>query len=373
MKIECDKISMILKNIIEHLENIAPLSYQESYDNAGLIVGDKKWVINSALIALDITEEVIDEAIAYGCNLIICHHPVIFKGIKRITGSNEVERCLIKAIKHDLAIYAAHTNLDSITGGVNSKICEKIGLENCQVLSPVKNQLLKLITFVPENHLEEVRSALFAAGAGGIGNYDQCSFGSQGTGTFRGNEDSDPFVGTKGILHAEPEVRLETILPRYLTGKVISALKKSHPYEEVAYDLIPLDNEFPAVGIGMVGELTDPMDEIAILQRIKEIFGCPMIKHTALLNKSVRKIAVCGGSGSFLIGKAIAAGADLYISADFKYHDYFEADKNIVLADIGHYESEQFTKEVLKEIVLKKFPTFALRLSDVKTNPVSYL
>jgi dinuclear metal center YbgI/SA1388 family protein len=364
---------MLLKNIVDHLESIVPLSYQESYDNAGLIVGDKSREISAALITLDVTEEVIEEAISMGCELIISHHPLIFKGIKSITGKNEVERCLIKAIKKDLAIYAAHTNLDSITGGVNSKICEKIGLENCRILSPVKNQLLKLITYVPENHLEIVRSALFSAGAGVIGNYDQCSYSSSGTGTFRGNEESNPFVGTKGELHKEQEIRLETIVPRHLTSKVVSALNSSHPYEEVAYDLVPLENEFPTIGIGMIGELSLPCEELRFLNRIKEIFGCRVIKHTALLNKKIQKVAVCGGSGSFLINKAIAEGADLFISADLKYHDYFEADKRIVLADIGHYESEQFTKEVLKEIVLKKFPTFALHLSDVKTNPVSYL
>ncbi|HWS00095.1 MAG TPA: Nif3-like dinuclear metal center hexameric protein [Prolixibacteraceae bacterium] len=364
---------MLLQNIVQHLDTAAPLSYQESYDNAGLITGDRSADISSALITLDVTEEVIDEAISKKCGLIISHHPLIFKGIKRITGSNEVERCLIRAIKHNIAIYASHTNLDSITGGVNSKICEKLGLENCRILSPAKNQLVKLVTYVPEDHMEKVREALFAAGAGVIGNYDQCSYSSKGTGTFRGNEGSNPFVGTKGGLHSEQEFRLETIVPRHLTSKVVSALNSSHPYEEVAYDLVPLENDFPTVGIGMIGELPAPAEEIRFLKQVKELFGCQMIKHTALPNRNFKKIAVCGGSGSFLISKAIAEGADLFITADLKYHDYFEADRRIVLADIGHYESEQFTKEVLKEIVLKKFPTFALHLSDVKTNPVSYL
>jgi dinuclear metal center YbgI/SA1388 family protein len=364
---------MLLRNITDHLETIAPLTFQESYDNSGLIVGDKSRDISSALICIDVTEEIINEAITFGCELIISHHPLIFKGIKRITGSNEVERCLIKAIKNDIAIYAAHTNLDSITGGVNTKICEKIGLEKCEILAPIKNQLLKLVTYVPENHIEAVRSALFNAGAGVIGNYDQCSFINSGYGTFRGNEDSTPFVGKVGVLHSEPEVRLETIIPRHLTSKIVAALNAAHPYEEVALDLVPIENNFPSAGMGMIGQLSKPCDEIEILNLIKRVFGCKVIKHTELLNKKIRKIAVCGGSGSFLINNAIAEGADLFITADLKYHDYFEADKKIVLADIGHYESEQFTKEVLKEIILKKFPTFALRLSDVKTNPVSYL
>ncbi len=364
---------MLLQDIVRHLETIAPLPFQESYDNAGLITGERTAEISSALITLDVTEEVLDEAIMGKYGLIISHHPLIFKGIKRITGSNEVERCLIKAIKHDIAIYASHTNLDSITGGVNSKICEKIGLENCRILSPASNQLLKLVTYVPEGHLEKVREALYTAGAGVIGNYDQCSFSSKGTGTFRANEGSNPFVGTKGKLHTEPEFRLETIVPRHLSAKVVSALANSHPYEEVAYDLVSLENDFSSVGTGMVGELHTPAEVTTFLNLVKTLFGCQMIKHTALPGRKFKKIAVCGGSGSFLISKAISEGADLFISADFKYHDYFEADKRIVLADIGHYESEQFTKEVLKEIVLKKFPTFALHLSDVKTNPVYYL
>jgi dinuclear metal center YbgI/SA1388 family protein len=364
---------MLLHTIIQHLENFAPLQFQESYDNSGLLVGDKSQEISSALVTIDVTEEVIDEAIANHCELIICHHPLIFKGIKKITGGNMVERCLIKAIRNNISIYASHTNLDSVEGGVNSKICEKIGLINCRILSQAQNQLVKLVTYVPSDHIEKVRSALFASGAGVIGNYDQCSFSAAGHGTFRGNGQSTPFAGTIGKLHTEPETRLETVVPRHLIPGTLAALKASHPYEEVAYDLLPMENNYDTVGIGMTGELPVPCGEDEILNKIKEVFGCRMIRHTALLNHKIQRVAVCGGSGSFLISKAIAEKADLFISADFKYHDFFEAEKKIVLADIGHYESEQFTKEVLKEIVLKKFPTFALRLSEVKTNPVLYL
>lgn len=364
---------MLLQTITQHLESIAPLQFQESYDNSGLLVGDRSGEVTSALITIDITEEVVDEAIAHQCDLIISHHPLIFKGIKSITGSNTVEKCLIKAIRNNIAVYAAHTNLDSVEGGVNSKICEKIGLTNCRVLSPVNNQLVKLVTFVPTDYLEKVRSAIFSAGAGVIGNYDECSFSAPGHGTFRGNGQSKPFAGTSGQLHTEPETRLETIVPRHLIPGTVAALKASHPYEEVAYDLLPLENKYDSVGIGMTGELQAPACEIDVLTRIKEVFGCRMIRHTTLPGKKITRIAVCGGSGSFLIPKAIADKADLFISADFKYHDFFQAENKIVLADIGHYESEQFTKEVLKEIVLKKFPTFALRLSEVRTNPVLYL
>jgi hypothetical protein len=280
---------------------------------------------------------------------------------------------VIKAIKNDIAVYAAHTNLDNIMGGVNSKICDKIGLTNLRILSPAGEQLLKLVTFVPVDHLDKVRDALFAAGAGAIGNYDKCSFSTDGTGTFRGGKETNPYIGAIGEFHFEKEVRFETILPKHLKSKIINALQKSHPYEEVACDVYPLENSLSEVGSGMIGELPGAENEIGFLSRLLDIFGCKSIRHTYLLGKPVRRVAVCGGSGSFLIPSAIAAGVDIFVTADMKYHDFFEAEEKIVVADIGHYESEQFTKELFYEILIKKNPTFALRLSEVKTNPVLYL
>ncbi|MCE1198651.1 MAG: Nif3-like dinuclear metal center hexameric protein [Marinilabiliales bacterium] len=364
---------MLLQEIIRQIESVAPLSLQESYDNAGLLTGDPRKEITAALVTLDVTEAVIAEALAHHCELIISHHPLIFKGIKRLTGSNEVERTVLAAIKNDLAIYAVHTNLDNVPNGVNGRICEKLQLQHCRILAPMGNQLSKLVTFVPEANADQVRNALFAAGAGVIGHYDQCSFNASGFGTFRGDEASDPYVGKPGILHQEAEVRLEVIVPRPLQGGVTRALLEAHPYEEVAYDFIALENVHPHLGAGMIGELPAPVEENLFLNRLKEIFDIPFLKHTRLSGQPFTKVAVCGGSGSFLLGRAIREGATLFLSADFKYHDYFEADGKIVVADIGHYESEQFTKEVLREIVLKKFPTFAVRLSEVKTNPVFYL
>ncbi len=364
---------MIVKQIVNYLESFAPPAYQESYDNAGLIVGDPAQEISAALITLDVTEAVIDEAIKHQCGLIISHHPLIFKGIKKINGTNSLERALIKALKNDIAIFAAHTNIDNVTGGVNSKICEKLGLINTRVLAPVKDHLYKLATFVPLSYTEKVRNAVFAAGAGHIGQYDQCSYNSEGVGTFRGDEHSVPFVGIPGQQHIEKETKIEIILPRHLKNKVIDALIQAHPYEEVAYDIYLIDNELENVGAGMIGELPEPKEEMALLRQIKTTFDCKAIKHTNLLNQPVKTVALCGGAGSFLLSKALAARADLFISGDFKYHDFFEAENKILIADIGHYESEQFTKEVFYEILIKKFPTFALRLSDVKTNPVSYL
>ncbi|MCL3781603.1 Nif3-like dinuclear metal center hexameric protein [Prolixibacteraceae bacterium JC049] len=362
-----------IQEIISSLEAVAPLAYQESYDNAGLLVGDVSQEANAALLTLDITEEVIDEAIQRGCNLIVCHHPLIFGGLKKITGANLVERCVIKAIQNNIAIYASHTNMDSVYGGVNDKICEKLQLKNCKILSPANNQLQKLVFFVPSAQAEEVRKSVFEAGAGHIGNYDSCSFNTNGQGTFRGQEGANPFVGNVGEVHTEEEVKVETIVPKHLTGKVLAALMTAHPYEEVAYDIYPLNNQLNSVGIGMIGELETEMEELDFLRTVKETFGCPSIKYTALKNKPVKKVAVCGGAGSFLLKAAIGNKADVFISGDFKYHDYFSAEGRVVIADIGHYESEQFTKEVFYEILRKKFPKFALHLSEVITNPVNYL
>ncbi|HZK97684.1 MAG TPA: Nif3-like dinuclear metal center hexameric protein [Prolixibacteraceae bacterium] len=364
---------MTIREIISYLESVAPPAYQESYDNAGLIIGDPESTVTSALITLDVTEAIIDEAIETGCELIISHHPILFKGIKRLNGNSFVERCVIKAIKNNIAIFAAHTNLDSILGGVNSKICEKIGLTNTIILAPAKDQLLKLVTFIPKDHLDKVREAVFAAGAGEIGKYDKCSFSTEGLGTFRGGDDTNAYVGEKGEFHFEKEARFETILHKHSKNSVINALLKAHPYEEVAYDLYPLENTLPEVGAGMIGELPGAENEIDFLSRLLDIFGCKSIRHTYLLGKSVKKVAVCGGSGSFLLPAAIAAGADIFVTADMKYHDFFEAEEKIIVADIGHYESEQFTKELFYEILIKKFPNFALRLSEVKSNPVLYL
>ena len=364
---------MQVRQITQYLESIAPLAFQESYDNAGLIIGRPEDEVSGILISLDITEEIMDEAISKHLNLIVSHHPIIFSGLKRLNGKNYIERCVAKAIKNDIAIYAAHTNLDSVFGGVNSMICEKHNLQNCRILSPGSDLLKKLVTFAPVAHAEQVRKALFDAGAGSIGNYDSCSYNVNGTGTFRGNDQSNPFVGEKNQLHLEEETRIETIFPKHIQSRVIQALLNAHPYEEVAYDIYPLDNEYTQAGIGMIGELAEPMEEMKFLSQLKEIFNCKVIKHTQLLGKSISRVAVCGGSGIAYLKLAMAQKADIFISGDFKYHQFFDAEQKIIIADIGHYESEQFTKEVFYELLTKKFPKFAIHLSAFNTNPVSYL
>jgi len=364
---------MQLKQITQLIESVAPLEVQESYDNSGLIIGHPEDEISGILIAIDLTEDVLDEAIQKKVNLVITHHPILFRGLKKINRKNDIERCVTKAIKNDLAIYAAHTNMDSVFGGVNSKICEKLELQNCRILSPIPNYLKKLVTFVPLDDAPKVREALFEAGAGNIGNYDSCSFNVAGTGSFKGNDQTNPYVGERNQLHQEEEIRIETIFPKHIQSQIIQALLNAHPYEEVAYDIYPLDNEYQQCGIGMIGDLKSPMNEMDFLLKLKKTFGCQVIKHTQLLGNPIQKVAVCGGSGSTYLNNAIAQKADIFISGDFKYHQFFDARQQIIIADIGHYESEQFTKEVFYELLTKKFPKFAIHLSDINTNPISYL
>jgi dinuclear metal center YbgI/SA1388 family protein len=362
-----------IADIISYLETVAPLAYQESYDNSGLITGDEGNVVNGVLICLDSTEEVIDEAIANNCNLVIAHHPVVFTGLKKITGRNYVERTIIKAIRNNISIYAIHTNLDNVHNGVNAMIASRLGLVNLHVLEQKNNLLKKLVTFVPVDQAEQVRTALFNAGAGAIGNYDQCSFNIAGRGTFRGNQLTDPFVGEKGKRHTEDEVRIETIYEAFREKQVLTALLNAHPYEEVAYDLYNLTNSFQAVGSGIIGELHENQPEIEFLRNLKNTMKAGVVRHTRLLGKSIKNVAICGGSGSFLLGQAIRQKADVFVTADFKYHQFFDADSKIVIADIGHYESEQFTIELIKSLILKNFSTFAVRLTEVNTNPVLYI
>jgi dinuclear metal center YbgI/SA1388 family protein len=363
---------MFIHQLITELENFAPLIYQESYDNCGLLTGNKNWEAKGALLTLDCTEEIIDEAISLNCNLIIAHHPIIFSGLKKITGTNYVERTLIKAIKHDIAIYACHTNLDNVKAGVNAKIAEKLGLKNLFILQPKTQLLKKLITCVPPSHHESVLTALFSAGAGSIGNYDMCSFNTQGEGTFKGNDLATPFLGTKNQLSKENEIKIETVFEIANESKIISALLKAHPYEEVAYDVFQLSSVHSQIGSGMIGELETEMNELDFLKHVKKTLKTGVIKHTQFVKKSIKKIALCGGSGQFLLKTAISKGADAYISSDFKYHEFFDAEKKILLLDIGHYESEQFTPEIFYGLIKKKFITFAIHLSKINTNPINY-
>ena len=374
------KSQMTIKNITDYIEKLAPLDYAEDFDNVGLLVGNYNTEITGVLVTLDTLEETIDEAINKKCNLIISFHPIIFSGLKKITGNNYVERVVIKAIKNDIAIYATHTALDNSVQGVSAKMCEIIGLTNTSILIPKKGNLKKLTTYVPHRNAEILRDSLFKAGAGNIGNYDNCSFNIEGTGTYQGNENSNPTLGKKGTMHREPETFISVIFEKHLEGKILNALFKNHPYEEVAYDVVTLDNKHLGVGMGMVGYLTDPMEAGNFLKYLKQKFNLKSLRFTKLNNKKIKKVAVLGGSGSFGISYAKRSGADIYITSDLKYHDFYRAENQIILVDIGHYESEQFTKNLIVDYLTKKFSNFAaalpegrIILTEKNTNPINYL
>ena len=364
---------MRIAEIIKALELFAPTAYQESYDNAKLLTGNKNWECTGILLSLDCLENIVDEAINTNCNLIVAHHPIVFSGLKSFTGKNYIERTVIKALKNDICIYAIHTNLDNMPNGVNHKICEKIGLQNTRILAPKSQQLCKLYTFCPTAEVEKVRKAIFESGAGNIGNYDKCSFNTLGYGTFRGNEKTNAFVGKKGEMHIEEETKIEVIFPSFLQNKIIANLVNAHPYEEVAYDIIKLENSNQNIGSGMIGELETEKELETFLKQIKATFNCGAIKFTNKVKDKIKTVAVCGGAGSFLLNAAKAQKADIFITSDYKYHQFFDADNQIVIADIGHYESEQFTSELLFEYLREKFPNFALQISKINTNPVNYI
>jgi dinuclear metal center YbgI/SA1388 family protein len=360
-------------DIIRFLEQWAPPVLQESYDNSGLIVGDSSTEVTGIMVSLDCTEDVVEDALARGCNMVVSHHPIVFSGLKRLNGKNYVERTVMKAVRHDVLLYAIHTNLDHVPDGVNGRIAQRLGLTNTAILAPKMQMLRKLVVFVPHAHAEAVRNAMFEAGAGHIGNYDRCSFNLQGEGSFRGNEHSSGFVGKKGETHFEPETRIEVILPAHLLGKVTAAMRVAHPYEEVAHDIYALENSNQTVGAGLIGDLTEEMDALGFLKQLKTNMGTACVRHTLPHRHKVKRIAVCGGAGSFLLPMAIAQGADVLVTADFKYHQFFDADNRIIIADIGHFESEQFTVQLLAERLTDNFPTFATHLTRVRTNPVHYL
>ena len=361
-----------IKELLTSLNWWAPFAYQESYDNAKLLTGSPDQIVSGVLVSLDCIEAVVDEAIRMNCNTILSHHPILFSGIKSITGENYVERTIIKAIKNEISLIAMHTNLDNVSLGVNHKIAQKLNLLNTEILKSKPNVLKKLVTYCPTNKADEVRLALFDSGAGNIGNYDQCSFNTIGIGTYRAGENAKPYLGEKGQVHEEEEIKIELVFPAPLKSKIVNTLLKKHPYEEVAYEIYELDNTNKSIGSGMIGDLTEPVNENRFLEILKSTFHCKVIRHTKLLDKPISKVAFCGGAGGFLLDDAKSQAADVFVTGDYKYHEFFDADENIVIMDIGHFESEQYTIELMGDFLKRNFNTFATRLTTVNTNTVNY-
>jgi len=362
-----------IQQIIDHLEQLAPPALQEDYDNSGLLVGEPGTVVDKVLVSLDVTEEVVAEAVTMGAGLIVSHHPILFRPLKRITGRNQVERTVMAALRAGIGLYAIHTNLDNVAHGVNAMMCRKLGLEGMRVLRPAGGTLAKVATFVPHAQAEAVRQAMFASGGGHIGAYDECSFNQEGEGTFRAGEGADPHVGDIGVQHREPETRVEMVVERWNVRRVIAAMKAAHPYEEVAHDVVILDNAHPTAGSGGIGEFADPLSWADFVARVKAAFDAPIVRHTAPPKGAIQRVALCGGTGSFLLPDALRAGADVFLSSDFKYHEFFGTEGRITIADIGHAEAEggisQWLVDQLTDLKAG-FPNFAVLLSEVRTNPI---
>ena len=364
---------MTIKELLPILEEMAPLAYAEDFDNVGLLTGDGDWKIKNILVCHDALESVIDEAIGKNCNVVVCFHPIIFSGLKSLTGKNYVERAVVKAIRHDIAIYAVHTALDNHKHGVNKIICDALGLQHAKILVPKNNFIRKLVTYTVAENADQVRNALFNAGAGTIGNYENCSFNSQGIGTYMGNAESNPEIGQRFEFIENREIKIEVTFEKHLQSRILKALFASHVYEEVAYEIYDLQNAHQNIGLGMIGDLETAMPEADFMQFVKDKMQCGGVRHSGFTGKDIKKVAVLGGSGSFAIKNAMASGADVFLTADLKYHDYYQADGKLLLADIGHYESERYTKNYIVDFLTEKITNFAIILSETNTNPVKYL
>lgn len=362
-----------VKEITQLIESLFPLQIQEEYDNSGLIIGDSEKKVTGVLLTIDIDEAVIDEAIEKNLNLVISHHPIIFQAIKTICGNNRISRVIQKAIKNDISIYAAHTNLDNALSGLNKYVADLLNISNIKPLKPLNNTLIKLVTFVPIDYAQKVRQAIFEAGAGFIGNYDSCSFNVEGKGTFRALENANPFIGKIGEIHTENEVRIETIVPSYIINSVLEAMLLAHPYEEVAYDIYPLKNSYSKFGAGIIGELYESLEDIDFLKIVKNKLKISVLKHSTLLNKKIKKVAICTGSGAFLINDAISQGAEIFISSEFKYNNFIDTQNRIIIVDAGHFETEIFSTNIFYDIISKNFSNFATTISNKFQNPIKYL
>ncbi len=363
---------MTVSDVSKILEELAPLHYAEDFDNVGLLVGDPNQEVTGILVTLDTLENVIDEAISKRLNLIVSFHPIIFKGLKSITGKTYVERVVMKAISNDISIYSMHTALDNSPRGVNAKICEVLGLNDPQILLPKSGTIKKLITYVPKDSAENLRQALFKAGAGNIGNYSDCSFSVEGVGSFKPSKNSNPSIGEVGKSHFENETQLHITYASSVEHSILKALFENHPYEEVAYEVSTLDNSNQNIGMGMVGNLEKPLDENSFLKMVKKKMHASVVRHSQIRDKNIKKVAVLGGSGAFAIGAAKASGADAFVTSDLKYHQFYEAEDQLLILDIGHFETEQFTKNLLVDFLTKKIPNFAVALSESITNPIKY-
>jgi len=364
---------MTIKQVTQFLEQKFPLYLQEDFDNCGVQCGDVRQEITGAMVCFEMSEQVIDEAIAEGCNLVISHHPLILKrGITKILPTDRVGAMICKALAHNMVLYSMHTNIDSGVGGGNDVFAEKLNLQNVKVLEPHKGLYRKLVVFVPKENAEALKSALFEIGCGVQGNYDSCGYTVHGQGQFRPLKGANPHIGEENQLEHVEEERIEMIYPTGLQRTVVQAIYEHHPYEEPAFDLLPLENESRTIGLGRIGELPKVMPVSEFLECLKDKLGFEHCRYAGDTTKMIHKVAVCGGGGSSFIDLAIASGADAYVSGDFKYHDFFKSHSGTLLVDIGHYEGEYFIKNIIHQQIKENFTNFAALISKMEKVEVKY-
>jgi dinuclear metal center YbgI/SA1388 family protein len=362
-----------IREIVRHLEQVAPLAYQDDYDNAGLVVGDASAAVTGVLICLDVTEALLLEAKTKKCNLIIAHHPIIFRSIRQLTGKNHLERCIIYAVRNNIAVYTLHTNFDNVARGVNLQIAQALGLGNLSILLPKPGTLSQLTAFVPRAFIDSALHALHAAGAGYLSDYAHCDLAITRIGSPKPTSTANPHLGIAEESEKGKERKIEVVFPKHLEKPVLRALRASCPHEEVAYYLHDIRNTDARVGAGMIGELSASLSSRAFLEYLKAKMNLAYLRHTELIDRPIKCVAVCGGSGSFLIEEAILKQADALVTADVKYHDFFKAENQILVVDAGHYESEIGTKKLIHTLLSEKFTSIAMLQCETVTNPIHYL
>lgn len=366
---------MTVSDVLRFLDGWAPADLQQPYDNTGLQVGDPAAAVTTALVALDLTHAVVDEAERSGAQLVVTHHPLLFAPVKRLAPGPGPAGLAYRLARAGIAHVAAHTNLDAIDGGVSFALAEDLGLEDVRLLDGFAGQTVQLVTYVPVDHLDAVRDALAVAGAGVIGRYAACSFALRGTGTFRPLAGADPHTGTVGQREHADEYRLSVELPRALLPRVVAALRAAHPYEEVSYDVIAVEQPSSTYGFGALGRLPETETSRAFLERVCARLGEAAVRYVGDLRRSVQTVAVCGGSGSDLVSKALAAGADAYVTADVTYHRFFEAldaggRPALLYVDALHYATERCAERLLRTTLADAFPGVRWQRTATRTAPV---
>ncbi len=364
-------MSIKCSELMKFMEEFAPVNLAEDYDNVGLLIGSRNQEIKKVLVCLDVTTKVVEEAVEKKVNLIVSHHPIIFKGLKRIVEEDPKGRLLYKLIRNGIGVYSAHTNMDFTHGGINDTLANLLGLSNIRNLKKHKeDRFFKIVVFVPEQNTDTVREAMCSAGAGWVGDYSDCTFMVKGTGTFKPLEGTNPYIGSKGNLEKVEEYRLETIVPQKKLKKVVNAMIEAHPYEEVAYDVYPMELSLKEYGFGKVGSLVETQKLDKFISTVKEKLNVKSVRVIGSVKKEIRNVAVfCGSFDTDVINSM--NGVDVLVTGDMKYHDALDAaEMGLCIIDAGHYSTERIMVPRLAWILSQRFASVDIETSILEENPI---